>query len=113
MSDLNLHDLTPTEELILEVLTARLRLGEKLWTFSSRHNVAMRKLRLRGIIRTMNGVTENTIRAYLTNEYAALLQDYSSPIYKKCANEIADDLDELGFDSNIGNVVRKRHGSAY
>lgn len=58
--------LTPTEELILDVLAARYRLGETLWTFSSRHSKALDSLEAKKLISGMHGITENTLRASLT-----------------------------------------------
>jgi hypothetical protein len=66
-------EFTPTEELILDILVARYRLGDTLWTFESRNMAALRKLEARGLIETTSGVTENTIRASLTD--AALIED--------------------------------------
>jgi len=66
-------EFTPTEELILDILVARYRLGETLWTFDSRNMPALRKLEARGLIETTSGVTENTVRALLTD--AALIEE--------------------------------------
>ncbi len=58
---------TPTQDLILEVLAARYRLGEMLWTFDSRHRKAIGDLSERGLVNEMHGVVEKTIRASLTS----------------------------------------------
>lgn len=59
--------LTPTESLIIEVLVARFRLGDTLWTFDSRHKNALRKLEKNGLIYTLPGQVEKTARASLTD----------------------------------------------
>lgn len=65
------NEFTPTENLVLEVLVARYRLGEHLWTFDSRAAPAVRKLAGAGWVHELNGVTENTVRASLTNKAVA------------------------------------------
>jgi hypothetical protein len=77
--------LTPTEDLCLEVLTARYRLGEKLWTFESRHKPALEKLQARGLVSVMHGIVEHTVRASLTEEAKKeyLLDSYEPPIFKE------------------------------
>jgi hypothetical protein len=59
-------NLTPTEDLIMDVLSARVRLGEPFWTFEYRHRPALRRLVERGLIRTEPATTEH-IEAYLTD----------------------------------------------
>lgn len=66
MSEENGEKLTPTEDLVLEVLAARHRLGEHLWTFDSCHAKTLRQLVERGYVTTMHGNVENTLRASLT-----------------------------------------------
>lgn len=77
--------LTPTEDLCLEVLAARYRLGENHWTFDSRHKPALLKLHSRGLVTVMHGVMENTCRASLTEEGKAEYVDgkYEPPIFKQ------------------------------
>lgn len=58
--------LTPTQELMGEVLAARYRLGETLWTFGIRHLQTARALSDAGIATVMHGVVERTFRASLT-----------------------------------------------
>lgn len=77
--------LTPTEDLLLEVLIARYRLGESYWTFEQRHKSALEKLQSRGLVTVMHGVVENTCRASMTElakkEY--LSNSYEPPIFKE------------------------------
>lgn len=76
--------LTPTEDLILEVLAARYRLGENVWTFDKRHKSSLDKLQSRGLVTVMHGIVENTCRASLTEEGKA---EHLSPTYKAPAIE--------------------------
>jgi hypothetical protein len=59
--------LTPTQELVMDVLAARHRLGDTLWTFSSSAGKAVKTLAAAGLVNEMHGITENTIRASLTD----------------------------------------------
>lgn len=76
--------LTPTENLILEVLTARYRLGENLWTFDSNVKRAVETLASKGWVIPMGGQVENTVRAALTEEAVGKLlsYDYMPPIVR-------------------------------
>lgn len=70
--------LTPTEDLVMEVLAARYRLGEVVWTFSSHASKAIARLSSRGLVIEMGGVVEHSVRASLTDEGKAM---YLSPTY--------------------------------
>ena len=89
---------TPTEELVMEVLTARRRTGEHFWTFTSRPSIVrtIRALEARGLVFLMHGQVEKTVRAGLTEkgwkEWAD--EDYVSPIERDC--ECRLDMKELG-----------------
>lgn len=74
--------LTPTETLILEVLTARYRMGEKLWTFDSNVKHSVETLSGKGWVIAMSGQVERTVRAALTEEAVGKLisYDYVPPI---------------------------------
>ncbi|NKS29297.1 MarR family transcriptional regulator [Rhodococcus hoagii] len=76
--------MTPTEELLLELLIARTRLGHHWWTFSS--NAASRKaanaLAYKGLVVVMHGIVESSFRAHLTDEARQRFMDndYTPPI---------------------------------
>lgn len=59
--------LSPTRELILDTLAARWRLGENLWTFDSRLKPQLDWLAEQGLVWTMHGIVEKTLRAGLTD----------------------------------------------
>lgn len=82
MTDVNTYDdLPPTQSLVMEVLTARARLGEFCWTFSTRHQPALRGLERAGLVGWKSGVVERTCLAWLTEpgRAAALGYAYRTP----------------------------------
>lgn len=68
---------TPTEELILDVLQARIRLGESIWNFDSRLKPSIEKLEAKGLVNFKSGNVENTLLAWPTDEGKVLLFDGS------------------------------------
>lgn len=80
-------ELTPTEDLIMEVLAARHRLGEPFWPIlnSPTTSRAARHLEERGLIIRLHGNTPNTFRARLTTEGITQYTDpeYTPPILQK------------------------------
>ena len=76
------YDTLPiTQQLVLEVLAARTRLGEKLWTFPAGAQRALNLLESRGLVTQMHGTVERTVRASLTDAGRALAldPDYTPP----------------------------------
>lgn len=72
--------LTPTQDLMMEVLVARKRLGHGPWSLS-RNRAATRAakvLEAKGLISLMHGMTEFSFRAEITDEGMKL---YSQPGY--------------------------------
>lgn len=49
---------------MLEVIIARVRCGESLWTFEARHRRTAASLAEKGYVRLVHGITEDTIRVY-------------------------------------------------
>jgi len=76
--------LPPTQHLVLEVLAARHRLGENLWPFRSTLAPALRGLEQLGLVWTMHGSVENTVRAGLTEagRDAVLSSTYIPPVFR-------------------------------
>lgn len=83
------RDLTPSEELFVELLIARHRLGECVWTFSNRQLGVSRRLEKKGYISTKGGITEGNFRAWLTDEAKKVLlaYPYVPPIITKLKQE--------------------------
>lgn len=71
------YSFTPTEELILDVLQARIRLGENIWNFDSRLKPSIEKLQAKGLINFKSGNVENTLLAWPTEEGKILFFDGS------------------------------------
>jgi hypothetical protein len=60
-------ELTPTEYLTMEVLAARFRLGQSMWTFPKNVRPTLVRLESQGLIGWKSGVVQDTCRAWLTN----------------------------------------------
>ncbi|GGN39650.1 hypothetical protein FHR83_006674 [Actinoplanes campanulatus] len=77
----DLDRLPPTQQLILDTLAARYRLGEQVWTFSTVHGKALRALEQAGLVTLLNGIVEHSTRARLTEagKAAVLSGDYQPP----------------------------------
>jgi hypothetical protein len=73
-------DLPPTDWLVMEVLAARRRLGEAIWTFPTTLRPSLRRLEARGLVGWKSGVIENTCRAWLTSEAVVM---WLLPTYKR------------------------------
>lgn len=75
------NKLPPTQYLILEVLAARYRTGEHLWTFPVSVGKQLRELEAAGLVSLMNGVAPRTHRAKLTEKgiRATIETGYSPP----------------------------------
>ena len=86
---------TPTGDLICEVLAARARTGETMWTFDSRLHRQAEALSDLGLIGIVHGTVEKTFRAYLTEagrkEY--LDDGYVTPNETKVNQAIAKTID--------------------
>ncbi len=102
---INIVNLPPTQYLVLEVLAARTRTGEHLWTFPSNLGPALRALEDASLISTMNGIAPASIRARLTEtgRAYALKSNYAPPVIEmltkalELLHDFADD-DACHFD---------------
>jgi hypothetical protein len=86
-------EFTPTESLIIDVLVARYRLGDTLWTFESRNMPALRKLEEKDLIETISGVTEKTIRVSLSDR---ALRDHGTSWF-----QLGVTMDHLPDDNSV------------
>lgn len=77
--------MTPTEDLVMDVLGARARLGEELWTFESRHRRTLERLEEAGYVNVMHGIASGTVRASLTEKGKELVLSplYTSPLEQR------------------------------
>lgn len=80
----DVDNLPPTQELILEVLAARHRLGERLWPFPSSLQRQIDALCHAGLAWQASGNVPRTVRAGLTDAGVAemLHGPYVSPVHK-------------------------------
>lgn len=69
--------LTPMQQLVLEVLGARYRLGHELWTFTMNDALpkALKALEAGGYATKMPGIAQGTVRASLTDAGKRLVLD--------------------------------------
>lgn len=75
-------DLTPTEDLVLEVLAARVRSGETCWVFEQRHQATLQSLETKGLLTFGADPTGTMLRAFLTDAGRAecLTDGYTEPV---------------------------------
>jgi len=75
-------DVTPTEDLVMEVLAARVRGGEACWTFENTHLRALRALQAKGLLHFDSAPTPKAQRAYLTDlgRETYLSAGYTEPV---------------------------------
>ncbi|WP_088319873.1 hypothetical protein [Kineosporia sp. R_H_3] len=71
--------LTPTQNLVMEVLAARWREGWSVWTFEARHRRTLEQLAALGLVHEKSGVVEKTWLGWLTDEGKAAVL---SPTYQ-------------------------------
>lgn len=104
-----MSDLTPTEDLILEVLAARVRCGESCWVFEQRHRPALRSLETKGLITFGVDPTGTALRAFLTETGRAecLTEGYTEPV-TRLREQLAENtrLLELTQDARRGEATR-------
>ncbi len=83
-TDLDVDSLPPTQLLILEVLAARHRLGERLWPFPSRLQPQIGALDRLGLVWQASGNVPYTVRAGLTDAgvKAMLHGPYVPPVHE-------------------------------
>lgn len=62
----NHHHLTPSEDLMMDALAARYRLGEHLWPFRNDQCAIANRLEAKGLIWVTSGQVESSFRAGLT-----------------------------------------------
>lgn len=85
--------LTPTEDLILEVLVARHRLGEPFWPIPLRNTKAINSLEAKGLVNDYGSATEGCVRVALTLKAKALWarpETYVPPIFRDKPEKLAD-----------------------
>lgn len=82
----------------MEVLAARYRLGESIWTFRARHEKTLRALEQQGYVFVMHGIVDDTVRAGLTESGKArvISDSYVPPIVRDGKGEQSGQQPEGG-----------------
>jgi hypothetical protein len=127
MTDVDTDRLPPMQYLILEVLAARWRLGERLWTFpAARISYHLGQLEQLGLVGWKSGVDQGTVRAWLTEKgrAAALSDTYEPPapprpsaVCGRCTVRLHPDVwgkwvDDLGGRTCGGDRLHQPVGAA-
>lgn len=99
--------LPPTQDLILDVLAARLRCGERYWTFSSRLKAHLRALADAGLISWEPTSAHGLVRASLTD---AGLAATLSPTYNTPVPTLAEGVDSLPVTDDEYWAWMREHG---
>lgn len=73
--DVDVDALPPTQYLIVEVLAARWRTGEQVWTFPARLRSALTPLADAGLVGWKAGIEQGTVLAWLTDAGRAAALD--------------------------------------
>lgn len=105
---------TPTEELILDLLVARHRLGEDSWPISTRLKTAVLSLEKSGYVIWRSGPMPSTLSVTLTakaQEEFILKSKHKPRGFRRYADQIAAYLSALGVDDNIGRIIVKQYGT--
>lgn len=89
-----------TEELILNILISRHKLGESRWPFDKCHQTALATLEKRGLIHTRPGVVRNTTRAALTDHALTMITIHGDDVFT-VSNEASENQEnpEFGCES--------------
>ena len=91
-ADMEFVELPLSQSLILEVLAARHRLGENLWTFEKRRgmSIALHNLAIEGWVTYKSGIIENTYLVAMTAKARDVLLSvtYEPPILKGTRREL-------------------------
>lgn len=105
-----MSDLTPTEDLICEVLAARHRLGEPFWPVDRRHRRALDSLTAKGLVSYQSGWTPKDLRAQLTDKGRAvyLKDDYVAPALDPMCRSFY--IGPLSNEQRV-DCERERHGA--
>ena len=86
---------TPTQELVMELLAARARLGESEWSVSTRHMAAIKSLDGAGLAKWRSHVIEGHVYVsltdkgrseYLSGTYVPPIMDRVEALRRRCEN---------------------------
>lgn len=108
---MSLPKLTAAQDIMVDLLVARHRLGEPFWPISTKLTRTYTELRVKGYVTVMDGNVEGTVRLALTREARKELIEtstYTPRIARDIATHIADSLEMSGGDPTTVRMVRKQ-----
>ena len=94
---------TPTEDLLMEILAARYRLGEHLWTFDLRHKKPLERLEAKGLVTVLHGIVDQSLRASMTQ---AGIDTYVSKTYESPLET------KLKIETDRANLFKEKYERA-
>lgn len=107
------HALTPTQELICAVLTARHRLGEPFWPIEKRNKAALDALVDIGVVSYMSGWGPSDYRARLTEhgKREFMHATYTAPVFDPNCRSfyIGPKTNEFRVDCTLAAGHKKKH----
>jgi hypothetical protein len=122
-----LSSLTPTQELIIEVLTARHRLGEPFWPFTTKLGKSIETLCAFDLVNERSGPVERTVYLSFTPKALRLLElqpvgskasntepvkgEHIPPVNRAYADRIAAYLERIGSEKMAHRAVSRLFGS--
>lgn len=104
---LDVDTLPPTQYLVLDVLAARFRAGESMWTFPSRLGAALYALGQAGLVNSQRGSRPRTYQAWLTDAGRDAVLDLS---YQLPVPTLATAIDTLPTKDEHYLAWMRRHG---
>lgn len=110
---MTLPKLTAPQDLMVDLLVARTRLGEPFWPISTKLTRTYTELSAKGYVEVLHGHVSGTVRLSLTATARKELIDdsnYRSNNETAIANRIADKLTEQGADVTTIKMIRKQFG---
>jgi hypothetical protein len=106
-----LAGLTSQQELMVDMLVARHRLGEPFWPVSTKLYRTYNELHTKGYVEILDGNVERTVRLMLTRKARKkLIEDstYTTPLQAQLATHIADSLEMSGGDPTTIRMIRSQ-----
>lgn len=106
---MSLPKLTAPQELMVDMLQARHRLGEPFWPVSTKLTRTYHELASKGYVEILSGHVEGTVRLMLTDAAREQLlreSTYVPPIKLQARDEIAELLEKLGGDPTTIRMIR-------
>lgn len=108
---MSLAKLTAPQDLMMDLLVARTRLGEPFWPVSTKLTRTYHELSAKGYVTILSGHVEGTVRLMLTDAARKELIEkasYTPRIQRDIASHIADSLEMSGADPTTVRMIRRQ-----